>query len=273
LSKSSYYECKRAVIGKRALGNLVLLEKIREFHMASRGTYGSPRINEDLKEAGIRCGRGRVAKLMRLAGLRGKQRQRFTRTTDSKHSYPVAPNLLAQDFDVKELNRVWVSDITYIPTGEGWLYLATVLDLCSRKIVGWAMGERIDRGLVMTALNMAIAKRRPGKGLLHHSDRGSQYASNDYQELLRSHGMICSMSGKGNCYDNAVAESFYHTLKVELVHGRSYQSRREAVSDIFEYIEVFYNRKRRHSSLGYLSPANFELKLMAERCSELVTSA
>lgn len=242
---------------------MTLLPKIREVHRLSRGTYGSPRVYEELKFQGISAGRHRVAKLMRLDGLKGKQRKRFTRTTDSDHSLPIAPNLLNQNFDVDVLDTVWASDITFIPTGEGWLYLATTIDLCSRKIVGWSMSETIDRHLVMAALRMAIGWRHPSRGLLHHSDRGSQYASKAFQRMLKAHGMVCSMSGKGNCYDNAVQESFYHTLKVELVHDRSYRTRAEARTDIVDYIERFYNRVRRHSSLGYQSPASYEALITA----------
>lgn len=263
VSRSAYYDWKTQPVSKRESHDMILVSKIREVHAISRGTYGSPRVHEELKAQGVAAGRHRVAKLMRLDGLRGKQRKRFTKTTDSAHTFPVAPNLLNQNFDVKSLDTVWASDITFIPTGEGWLYLATTLDLCSRKIVGWSMSATIDRHLVMAALRMAIGRRHPPRGLLHHSDRGSQYASYDFQNLLKAHGMVCSMSGRGNCYDNAVQESFYHTLKVELVHERSYRSRAEARTDIVDYIERFYNRVRRHSSLGYQSPTSYETLITA----------
>ena len=190
-----------------------------------------------------------------------KTKRKFKHTTDSNHKLPVAENLLNRQFMQNEPNRVWVSDITYVPTREGWLYLATVQDLFSRKIVGWAMSSRIDRQLAIDALRMAVVNRRPPLGLLHHSDRGSQYASHDYQDVLEEYGMICSMSRKGNCWDNAVMESFYHSIKTELIHHEDFQTREEARRAIFEYIEVFYNRVRRHSTLGYVSPLEYELAL------------
>jgi len=211
-----------------------------------------------LAAEGIEISRNRVARLMKEAGLRAKTKRRFKATTQSKHDLPVAPNLLDQDFTVDRPNAVWVSDITYIPTDEGWLYLATTIDLYSRRVVGWAMEPHMKTDLVMAALTMAIGIRNPGPGLLHHSDRGSQYASRRYQEALKAAGMRCSMSRKGNCYDNAVQESWYHTLKTELVFHVRFKTRAEAISKIFEYIEVFYNRERLHSSLGYKAPAVFE---------------
>lgn len=197
---------------------------------------------------------------MRLHQIAAKRKRRYIVTTDSKHDLPVADNKLDQDFIASKANEKWVTDITYIWTKEGWLYLAVVLDLFSRKVVGWAMDNNMERGLVITALTMALQTRKPPKGLLHHSDRGSQYASNDYQQLLKNNKICCSMSRKGNCYDNAVMESFFATLKQELVYHRLYQNRKEAKQDIFEYIEVWYNRKRMHSTLGYMSPHEFENK-------------
>jgi transposase InsO family protein len=197
---------------------------------------------------------------MRLHQIAAKRKRRYIVTTDSKHDLPVADNKLDQDFTASKANEKWVTDITYIWTKEGWLYLAVVLDLFSRKVVGWAMDNNMERGLVITALTMALQTRKPPKGLLHHSDRGSQYASNDYQQLLKNNKICCSMSRKGNCYDNAVMESFFATLKQELVYHRLYQNRKEAKQDIFEYIEVWYNRKRMHSTLGYMSPHEFENK-------------
>jgi putative transposase len=200
---------------------------------------------------------------MRACGLNARRRKKYRVTTDSKHSFPVAENLLAREFSSAGPNQVWASDITYIWTQEGWLYLAAVIDLHSRMVVGWSMNERLDRSLVLDALSMAVGRRKPKPGLIHHSDRGSQYASSDYQKALVTQGMLCSMSRKGDCWDNAVAESFFSSLKTERVHHRLYRSRTEARRDIFEYIEVFYNRVRLHSTLGYLSPADFESKTLA----------
>jgi transposase InsO family protein len=213
----------------------------------------------ELRAEGHRCGRHRVARIMRAAGLRARRRpRRRPRTTDSRHALPVAPNVLAQDFQVETPDRVWVGDITYVPTGEGWLYLAVLLDLCSRRVVGWALDRTIDRSLTLRALAMALQRRRPGSELLHHTDRGSQYAATDYQLELEAARIRCSMSRKGNCYDNAVAESFFATLKKEHVHHRRWRTRDEARSDLFEYIEGFYNHRRRHSALGYRSPVEYE---------------
>lgn len=207
--------------------------------------------------------KNRIARLMRKNGIRAKTKRKFKATTLSKHNRPVAPNLLDQNFSIDRPNAVWVSDITYVPTGEGWLYLATTLDLFSRKVVGWAMDSHMKTDLVMAALRMAIQRRAIEPGLIHHSDRGVQYASQDFQDLLSSVGMVCSMSRKGNCYDNAVQESWYHTMKTELVYHEHFATRDEALAKIFQYIEVFYNRERLHSSLGYLAPAQFESKHLA----------
>lgn len=232
--------------------------EIAAIHAESRQRYGSPRIHAELGDRGCRTSRKRVARLMRDRGLAARRRRRFRVTTDSRHPFPVAPNVLARQFERAAPDRAWVTDITYIPTGEGWLYLAVILDLCSRFAVGWAMSERITRELTLDALGMALARRRPPQGLLHHSDRGSQYASADYQHALATQGMVCSMSRRGDCWDNAVAESFFATLKVELVHDATWETRIEARAALFEYIELFYNGHRRHSSLGYLSPRAFE---------------
>ena len=228
-------------------------------HKASDRTYGSPRVHEDLQEQGIRCGRKRVARLMRENGIRAKQARRFKATTDSDHNDPVAPNLLDREFHVDVPDRVWVADLTYIWTREGWLYLAVILDLFSRRVVGWSMSKRITSQLTLEALSVALWSRKPSPGLLHHSDRGSQYTCGDYRDVLDEHGVLCSMSRKGDCWDNAVAESFFKTLKVERVNDRDYWTREEAQSDIIDYIERFYNRKRRHSYLGYVSPVEYEL--------------
>jgi transposase InsO family protein len=235
-----------------------LQSAIRQVHADSRATYGSPRVHAALNRAGETCCVNTVAKIMRETGLKAKTKRKFKATTDSSHGMPVAPNLLARDFVRHGPNEVWAADISFIPTDEGWLYLATVLDLYSRRIVGWAMRDRMTSQLVIDALAMAIEQRRPPAGLIHHSDRGSQYASGAFQALLAAHGMRCSMSRKGDVYDNAVMESFFGTLKTELVHSARYATRQAARAAIFEWIEVFYNRRRLHSSLGYQTPADFE---------------
>ena len=243
---------------QREAANQQLSEQIWTVFRRSRGTYGSPRIHAELRATGWECSRNRVARLMKRCGIAAKRRRLYkVSTTDSKHSYPVAPNLLNRQFSADRPNEKWLTDITYIPTREGWLYLATVLDVCSRRVVGWAMDKHMDEGLVERALQMAAAHRQPGEGVLHHSDRGSQYAAHNYQRLLASHQMVCSMSRKGDCYDNAMMESFFSTLKSECV-TEVFASRAEARLSIFEYIEVWYNRQRRHSALGYQSPEAFE---------------
>ena len=241
--------------------------EIAAIHAESRQRYGSPRVHAELGDRGHRVGRKRVARLMRQRGLAGRRRRRFRATTDSRHAFPVAANVLARQFEQPTPDVAWVTDITYIPTGEGWLYLAVILDLCSRVVVGWAMSERITRELTLTALDMALIRRRPLHGLLHHSDRGSQYASGDYQAVLTDAGLVCSMSRRGNCWDNAVAESFFATIKVELVHDATWATRAVARAELFEYIEVFYNGQRRHSSLGYLSPRAFERQRAQQRAA------
>jgi len=258
VSRSGYYAWAHRPESARRRENRHLRAKIRVIHEESRRTYGSPRIFRALRAAGESCGRHRVARLMREDDLKAKVRKRFKATTDSKHKFPVAPNLLQRDFAPAAPNQTWVSDITYIWTGEGWLYLAVTLDLFNRAVVGWSMGRRIDRHLVLDALVMAIKRRCPGPGLIHHSDRGSQYASDDFQALLAKHSIRCSMSRKGNCWDNAPAESFFGTLKQELVFHQRYHTRQQARQNLFDYIERFYNRRRLHSKLGYLSPAQFE---------------
>lgn len=263
VSRSGFYAWAKRRESARSQADRVLLDVIRGIHEESRETYGAPRIQAVLKRQGKGCGRKRVARLMSEDGIASKVRRRFhPRTTDSNHSSPVAPNLVQQDFTAKTRDELWVADITYIPTMEGWLYLASIIDVFSRRVVGWAMEPHMRTALVLAALNMALRGRSPGRGLVHHSDRGSQYASKDYRRALEAHGVQCSMSGKGNCYDNALKESFFHTLKVELVHGESFATRAEAKAAIFEYIEVFYNRQRLHSSLGFLSPEEFEVKFL-----------
>jgi transposase InsO family protein len=258
VSVSGYYAWAKRPESERTRQNQQLLERIKHIHKQSRQTYGSPRVHVDLKKQGVVCSLNRVARLMQLNEIAAKRKRKFVVTTDSKHNLPVAENKLNQDFTASKPNQKWVTDITYIPTKEGWLYLAVVLDLFSRKVVGWAMDGNMETGLITNALKMALRTRKPPKGLLHHSDRGSQYASNAYQQLLTDYKITCSMSRKGNCYDNAVMESFFATLKQELIYHHHYQSHQQARQDIFEYMEVWYNRKRMHSTLSYLSPQEFE---------------
>lgn len=235
-----------------------LLSEVRQIHSETRGSYGSRRTAERLRILGHPVGRYRAGSLMKKAGLSVKHRKKFRITTDSKHNLPVAPNLLDRNFQVEQPDTVWCGDITYLWTMEGWLYLAVIIDLYSRKVVGWAMNSRMKASLVAEALSMAYWRRKPGKGLIHHSDRGSQYASADYQGLMDTYGIICSMSRKGNCWDNAVAESFFHSLKTEWTSGMLYRNRSEARSDVIHYIEMFYNSHRLHSYLKYKNPNDFE---------------
>jgi putative transposase len=258
VSRAGFYAAQARPPAARARADAQLAVEIAAIHGESRQRYGSPRVHAELRARGQGVSRKRVARLMRHRGLAARRRRRFRVTTDSRHAFPVAANVLARQFAAPAPDTVWVTDITYIPTGEGWLYLAVILDLCSRGIVGWAMSERITRQLPLDALGMALGRRRPSPGLLHHSDRGSQYASGDYQTHLARHGFVGSMSRRGDCWDNAVAESFFATLKVELVHDALWPTRAAARGAVFEYIEVFYNRQRRHSSLGFLSPLAFE---------------
>jgi len=263
--RSGYYRWRKTPLGKRKMADLILSMHIKDIFEQSRDTYGSYRIHAELIDEGIRCGRKRVARLIRESDLEPKATRRFkVMTTDSNHKLPVAPNLLNRNFTTEGTDQVWLTDITYVPTAEGWLYLAAVMDLYSRRIVGWAMSDSLHRQVVIDALQMALTIRQPPPGLMHHSDRGSQYASADYQALLTQFQMIGSMSRKGNCYDNAPMESFFGTFKTELTFHCDYATRNEARLDIFEYIEVFYNRYRRHSALGYKSPAKYEtLSLVA----------
>lgn len=262
VSKSGFYAALRRPPSARQLRREALLVEIKEVHAASRGTYGSPRVYQDLKARRIGVCENTVAKIMRIWAIRSKKRRSYVpRTTDSKHAFPVAENRLAREFKAAGPNRKWVTDITYIPTGEGWLYLAGVLDLYSRKVVGWSMADHLQATLAESALKMALGRRHLKGRLLHHSDRGTQYACSGYQDLLSKHGLECSMSRTGNCYDNAVMESFWATLKTELVYHEKYATREQARQSIFEYIEVFYNRVRRHSSLGYRSPESFEARV------------
>jgi len=258
VSKSGYFAWLRRKESPRQRANRALAIQIKAAHAASRKTYGRRRIHAQLRREGITCSRNRVARLMRAEGLQGLRRRAFRATTNSQHSLPVAPNLLARNFTASAPDQVWVSDITYLACEEGWEYLATVMDLYSRRIVGWAMQPTLERSLTLRALQMAIAQRRPAPGLLHHSDRGVQYACADYQRLLEGHRIIPSMSRQGDVWDNAPQESFFGTLKGELVHHLGRLSRNDAHREVFDFIEVFYNRQRLHSSLGYLSPVEFE---------------
>jgi putative transposase len=262
-SRSGYYRWKKLPYGKRQKENEKILMEIKESHKNSRRVYGSPRITDELQAKGIVCSRNRVARIMKVHGIFAKTAKKFKATTNSNHNLPVAENLLNQNFTAEKPNTVWVSDITYIWTLEGWLYLAVILDLYSRQVIGWAMSNRMTSGLVIKALYQAIGRRKPGIGCVFHSDQGVQYASADFRDVLKAYSFIQSMSRKGNCYDNAVAESFFHTLKIEHVYDYRYETRAEATQSIFEYIEMFYNRQRRHSSLGYRSPVSFELEAMA----------
>jgi len=264
VTRSGYYAWNKRPESSRSKENRALSQEIAEIHRASDGIYGSPKIHGELQRRGKRHGKNRIVRLMRKDGLYSKTKRKFRVTTDSNHSQPVAPNLLNREFNPSGPNQAWTCDITYIWTAEGWLYLAVVMDLFSRTIVGWSMAQRMTRQLAMDALTLAAKRRNPPRGLLHHSDRGSQYASDDYQALLTKLGMVCSMSRTGNCWDNAPAESFFGILKRELIFHKRYLSRSQARQSIFDYIERFYNRRRIHSSLGYLTPNEFEeLKLVA----------
>jgi putative transposase len=262
VSRSGYYAWKDRPQSATAGRREILEQKIRSVHLENRQVYGSPRIHRALRKAGEKVCENTVADIMMERGIAAKSKKKFVPvTTDSSHDQPVAENLLDRQFAAALPNRKWVADITYIFTDEGWLYLAGVLDLCSRKIVGWAMADHMKTDLVSAALTMALVRRHPPANLLHHSDRGVQYASEDYRELLKTHGIQSSMSGKGDCWDNACSESFWATLKTEEVYLNHYTTRQQARQAIFEYIEVFYNRKRLHSSLGYVSPEAFEASL------------
>lgn len=260
VSRSGFYAWLGRPPPARAGRRAALLGRIRAAHAASRGTYGSPRVHAALRAGGVAACENTVARLMREHGIRSKARRRrfAARTTDSAHAHPVAGNVLARDFAAAAPDRKWAADVTYVPTGEGWLYLAVVLDLCSRRVVGWSMADHLRAGLCLDALGAALSSRDPAAGLLHHSDRGAQYACGDYRRVLDGRGVACSMSRRGDCWDNAVVESFFGTLKAELVHHERYATRQAARASLFEYIESFYNRVRLHSTLGYMSPDQFE---------------
>jgi putative transposase len=265
VARSGFYAWKKRPKPARAKSDAQLAVKVAAAHQRSRRTYGSPRVHRELRAQGERVGKKRIERIMRENGIQGRAKRRFKRTTDSKHGGPIAPNVLARQFTVTEPNRVWVTDVTAIATGEGWLYLAPVLDLFSRRIVGWASSENNDTALALDALRKALRARRPRPGLLHHSDRGCPYASDDYRAALRAHHVCPSMSRKGDCWDNAVAESFFASLRAELVDHERFATRRAAINAIADYINNFYNAERRHSHLGYLSPIEFELRSQVQQ--------
>jgi putative transposase len=263
VSKSGFYDWKKDPEGAKASEEKVLEEKIKDIFKKSKETYGARRIRNKLAALNVRVSRKRVGKIMKRLEIGPNRKRKFKSTTDSKHHFPVHANLLDRNFNVSAPNCVWVSDITYIPTDEGWLYLAGVMDLFNKAIVGWSMSQSLRSKIAGDALEMAVGKRKPSAGLIHHSDRGAQYACNEYQKALGDNGMLCSMSRKGDCWDNAAMESFFSTLKKELIHRKRFRTRDEARREIFEYIEVFYNRQRIHSALGYMSPAEFEAAAQA----------
>jgi putative transposase len=265
VSVSGFYAWKSRPASARQCDDMVMLAHVRAAFATSNETYGSRRMHAELTESGLAIGRHRVARLMRENGLKARQKTRFRKTTDSDHGGPVAANVLDQDFTATAPDQKWGVDISYVWTAEGWLYLAIVVDLFSRRIVGWQLSDRMKRGLALAALQRAINLRQPPPGLIHHSDRGSQYCSADYRRLVRSHGFVASMSGRGNCYDNAAVETVFKTLKSELIWRTAFTTRAEASRAIGQYIEGFYNPHRRHSSLGYISPAAFEAKFHADQ--------
>jgi putative transposase len=259
VSPSGYYASLGRAVSPRGRRDKDLARRVSEAHLASKRRYGSPRVHAELKAAGQCVGRKRVARLMRENALVARTRRRFRTTTDSKHAFPIAPNVLERDFTALAPDQAWVTDITFLWTKQGWLYLAVILDLFSRRVVGWATSQNVDRHLALAALDMALVQRRPAAGLVHHSDRGSTYASTDYREALKSRGIECSMSRRGDCWDNAVAESFFATLKREIENSDDLESRDVAALSIREYIDGFYNFQRRHSAINYNSPVEFEL--------------
>jgi len=260
VSKSGYYAAKKRRSSARAVEDVRLGIEVAVAHKRSRGIYGSPRVHLELRAQGVRIGKKRVERLMRERSLRGRRKRRFVHTTDSHHDDPIAPNILEREFHASAPNKAWVGDVTYIPTAKGWMYLAVLLDLFSRRIVGWATSEANDTALARAALDRALRTRRPPRGLIHHTDRGSPYASEEYRACLAAAGIVASMSRSGDCYDNAVAESFFSSLKSEWVDHEDYGASAAAHASIGDYIERFYNPTRRHSHLGYISPVEFELK-------------
>ena len=269
VSRSGYYAWKDRPAAPRAAEDAELVVEIKAAHKAGRGNYGSPRVHRELRAKGRRIGKKRVERLMRREGIVGRRKKRFRKTTDSNHSHPIAPNVLERNFDVELPNAAWVTDVTYVWTHEGWLYLAAILDLFSRRVVGWAVSANNDRALAISALDRAVAEREPTPGLVHHSDRGSVYASGDYGGALTKLGAVKSMSRKGDCWDNAVAESFFATIKGEMIDHEDFQTRAAAIAAIADYIDGFYNTCRRHSSIGYVSPIEFELKFMSEKIEKM----
>lgn len=264
VSRAGFYAAQSRTPSERSRRRQQLALQIRAVHQGSKRRYGSPRVYRALRAQQVECSENQVARVMRENGLRARKRRRFRITTNSQHDHPVVSNVLSRKFavlDQTEINRAWVADITYVPTREGWLYLAVILDLASRMVVGWSLQRSLDRSLSLKALQMALRHRRPEPGLLHHSDQGIHYACYDYEHLLKQHAIVPSMSRKGNCWDNAVAESFFATLEWELIDDADWPTRAQAQSDIAEYIEIWYNRVRRHSSLDYLSPAEYERQL------------
>jgi len=263
VSRSGFYAWRRRPPSARAQANRHLVGEIRRIHAEVDRSYGSPRMQPELLARGLRCGRHRVARLMRAHGIRAKQARRFRVTTDSRHGFAIAPNRLGRAFTATTPNQVWMGDVTFIPTGAGWCYLAVLLDAFSRRVVGWAVGTQLTAALPLRALERAVTTRRPAPGLLHHSDRGIQYACTAYQTMLRQHGMVSSMSRRGDCWDNAVVESFFASLKVERLHERRFVTPEQVEAEVSDYIERFYNRQRRHSTLGHVSPVVFELRHVA----------
>jgi len=266
VSRSGYYRWRRRSESKRTIENRRLAAHIKAIYNKFKGRYGSPKITDELNDMGIHVSKNRVARKMRAAGLRSKVRRKYRPTTDSKHSFPVADNLLQRDFTASGPDKVWVSDITYIATERGWLYLTVFLDLFSRMVVGWALSSSLSAQMVLTALRRAIRNRRPGSGLIIHSDRGVQYACNDFRQVLENHRFVQSMSRKGDCWDNAVAESFFGILKSELIHHERFKGPDDALKTLFEYIEIFYNRKRKHSTLDYKNPFQYEQAMKSAVC-------
>jgi transposase InsO family protein len=263
VSRSGYYAWLRRALSPRSMHQICRDKLIKQIFEYRKGRSGSPNITRDLHEQGHRCDRKTVAASMRRQGLRAKAARKFKVTTDSKHDLPIAPNHLNRDFSADKANQKWVGDITYLWTDEGWMYLAVIIDLFSRAVIGWSLSKRMTRQLVCDALTMALWRRGFPENVLVHSDRGSQYCSGDYQQLLKDHKLKCSMSRKGNCWDNAVAESFFHTFKVEVIRDERFHSRDQLKETVFEYIEVDYNRDRRHSAIGHISPMAFEAKYAA----------
>jgi putative transposase len=263
VSKSGYYEWRGRDNSEREASDLKLLRAIEDVYKAGRGNYGSPRIYDELKGIGHRVSKSKVERMMRINGIRAKTKRKFRVTTDSKHNLPVAPNLLKRNFSPEKPNQVWASDLTYIWTKEGWLFLCVIIDLFSRQVVGWKLEKQMTQELVLSALRQAYFRRQPGTGLIFHSDRGSQYCAKAFRQQLAIYRMLQSQSRRANCWDNACVESFFHTLKIESIYHEVFETREQAERVIFEWVEAFYNRQRKHSTLGYLSPVQFE----AKRCA------